>query len=288
MSGRHHKLEEISRMIQFNTLVPVYIIDYLALFFVLIIAISVIFKFREWLRVVPTGFFHAARTYLGSGKLAALFSSELVNRVIAQKNVITDSRTRWLTHFLVFWGFIGLVAATMWDDVFFNKGTLPPPFSLQNPGNIVGNIAGLMAFLGATVILGRYLFLQRFRNIGKGDTFFFATLYIAIVTGFTTEFTRYLGASLPAYVSYMIHIAIVGALFISAPFTHFFHAILTPFMRYVERIRMTIQSRKGETYLGDRFLTMSKSSESIKSGVIAKTRPDWLIGDADEKDTKKE
>jgi nitrate reductase gamma subunit len=274
-------------MIQFNTLVPVYILDYIALIFVLVIATGVIYKFREWLRVVPAGFFHDARTYLGSRKLAALFSSELVNGVVAQKNVITDSRARWLTHFLVFWGFIGLVVATIWDDVFFNRGTLPPPFSLQNPGNIVGNIAGLMAFVGATVILGRYLFLQKFRNIGKGDTFFFATLYIAIVTGFATEFTRYLGASMPAYVSYLIHIAIVGALFISAPFTHFFHAVLTPFMRYVERIRMVIQSRKGDTYLGDRFLTMSKSSESVKSGVMTKTRPEWLTGDADEKETKK-
>ena len=216
-------------MIEFNTLISVQVLDYFALISVLIVVVGIIYKFRLSIRTVPTGFFYDARTTLGFGKLVSLFSSELVNRVVAERNVITDSKSRWLSHFLVFWGFIGLAVATVWDDVFYHQGNLPPAFSLQNPGNIIGNIAGLMAIVGTTMMLGRYLFVQKFKDIGKGDAFFFSTLYVALVTGFLTELTRSFGASMPAYVSYTIHLAIVGALFISAPFTHFFHALLTRF-----------------------------------------------------------
>ena len=273
-------------MIEFNTLISVQVLDYFALISVMIVVVGIIYKFRLSIRTVPTGFFHDARTTLGFGKLVSLFSSELVNRVVAERNVITDSKSRWLSHFLVFWGFIGLAVATVWDDVFYHQGNLPPAFSLQNPGNIIGNIAGLMAIVGTTMMLGRYLFVQKFKDIGKGDVFFFSTLYVALVTGFLTELTRSLGASMPAYVSYTIHLAIVGALFISAPFTHFFHALLTPFMRYVERIRVALQTRRGDTYIGDRFLTMSKSSEAIKSGSVAPTRPAWLSNDQDKKENE--
>ena len=253
----------------------------------MVVGVGIIYRFRMWLRNIPHGFFHDARKYLGFGKLASLFSSELVNGVVVERNVITDSKARWLSHFLVFWGFIGLAIATVWDDVFYHQGTLPPPFSLQNPGNIIGNIAGAMAIVGATMMLGRYLFVQKFKENRKGDTIFFVILYIALLTGFATEFTRFSGSTVPANASYLIHLAIVGALFISAPFTHFFHALLTPFARYVERIRFALQAKRGDTYIGDRFLDMTKSSESIKAGSVAATKPTWLSSVQDQKEKEK-
>lgn len=274
-------------MIQFNTLISVPTLDYISIIFVLVVLVGVIYRFRLWLRNVPQGFFHYARTSLGYGKLASLFSSELVNRVVAERNVITDSKARWLSHFLVFWGFIGLAIATVWDDVFYHQGNLPSPFSLQNPGNIIGNIACLMAIVGTTMMLGRYLFVPKFKENRRGDTIFFIILYIALLTGFATEFTRYSGSSMPANASYLIHLAIVGALFISAPFTHFFHALLTPFARYVERIRFALLAKRGDAYLGDRFLEMTKSSESVKAGSVAATRPAWLSSKQDKKEKEK-
>ena len=219
----------------------------------------------------------------------SLFFSELGNRVIGQRNVITDSKIRWVTHFLVFWGFIGLAIATVWDDVFYHQGAMPPPFSLSNPGNIIGNIGGAMALLGTTGIFVRYLLVNKYKNSGRGDTVFFITLYIAIITGFVTEFARYSGAQLPTYASYSIHLAFVAVLLGSAPFTHFFHSILTPFMRYVERIRISIQGKKGPYYMGDRYSEMSKISELVRSGQTAPTKPTWLKGSMTEEEnsTKK-
>ncbi len=262
--------------IQFNGFLPVYIIDYAAIVVVIIVALGIIYKFRAWLRTVPPGFFHEASTLLGSSRVVSDFFYELGNRVVAQKKVITDSKSRWLTHFLVFWGFIGLAIATVWDDIFFRNGTLPPPFSFANPGNVIGNVAGAMALVGASIIAGRYLFVEKFKNAGRGDMVFFFVLYLAIITGFLTEFMRFAGAQFPTLVTYSIHLVVVGALLVTAPFTHFFHAILTPFMRFIERLRSGIQSKKGPFYSGDRYSEMTKTSELVKSGQEKPLVPDWL------------
>ena len=262
-------------VIQFNDLIPVYLIDYAAAIIVAAILLGLVYKFRQWFLTVPTGLFHEASRKVGGSRLVSLFFSELANSVLLQRKVINDSKSRWATHFLVFWGFLGLGFATVWDDVFFHEGALPAPFSLDNFGNIVGNIAGLMAITGLTVMLGRYLFVSKFKN-SKGDMFFFLTLYVAIITGFITEFSRYSGASIPTYTAYVVHLAIVGALLISAPFTHFFHSILTPLMRYIERTRSALQPKEGLNYAGDRYAAMTEISERVKSGDKPPTKPNWL------------
>ncbi|MDG6999081.1 MAG: hypothetical protein JRN15_08200 [Nitrososphaerota archaeon] len=263
-------------MIQFNDFLPVFLLDYTAIVLVLIVAFGIVYKLRKWLRTIPSGLFHEASSLLGGSKLALLFFSELGNRVIGQRNLITDSKVRWITHFLVFWGFVGLGVATVWDDIFYHQGALPAPFSFSNPGNIIGNVAGAMALIGTTGMVGRYLFVNKYKNSGRGDVVFFVTLYIAIITGFVTEFARYSGAQLPTFVSYSIHLAFVAILLGSAPFTHFFHAILTPFMRYVERLRISIQNKKGPYFIGDRYSEMSKISEHVRSGQVEATKPTWL------------
>ena len=263
-------------IIQFNNFLPVSIIDYVAAVLVLIVVIGVVYKFRRWFRTVPSGLFHDASTLLGGSKVASIFLSELGNRVIAQRNLITDSKGRWIVHFLVFWGFVGLAVATVWDDVFYHDGAMPPPFSFENPGNIIGNIAGAMAFIGASAMAGRYLFVKKFKNAGRGDMMFFLTLYLAVITGFVTEFARFSGAQLPTFVSYAVHLAIVAALLATAPFTHFFHALLTPFMRYMERLRTAILGRKGPYYIGDRYSEMTVTSELVKSGKEKPMIPVWL------------
>jgi len=262
--------------IQFSDFLAVWIIDYVAAAIVLIVIIGVIYKFRRWIRTVPSGLFHDASTLLGGSKVVSIFFSELGNRVIAQKNLITDSKSRWVIHFLVFWGFVGLAVATVWDDVFYHQGAMPPPFSLEKPGNIIGNIAGAMAFIGASAMAGRYLFVKKFKNAGRGDMVFFFTLYLAIITGFITEFARFSGAQFPTFVSYAIHLIIVAALLATAPFTHFFHALLTPFMRYMEHLRIAILGKRGPYYIGDRYSEMTMTSELVKSGQEKPTVPVWL------------
>ena len=135
-------------LVQFNEFIPTLTIDIVAGLIAVVVLIGVGYKFRLWARVVPEGFFKEAKKHFGLKKLVLLFFSELGNRVILEKDVINDSKIRRITHIAAFWGFLGLAFATVWDDVFFHQGTLPPPLSLENVGNIVETLEGCFCSVG--------------------------------------------------------------------------------------------------------------------------------------------
>lgn len=247
----------------------------MALFVVLVIIGGLIYKFRVWIKVVPKGLFNDSRRVIGIKGLISLFFSELANRVLAEKEVLNDSRTRRATHLMVFWGFLGLAFATVWDDIFFHQGPLPTPFSLGNPGNIVGNIGGLLVLVGMTVMVLRYALVSKFSKAAKGDISFLVVLYFAAVSGFVTEFARFSGGGI-AISAYTIHLALVFALLITAPFTHFFHAILTPFLRYVEEIQKILIKKGVIRYPYYRKAAMSNLAVNIKENEAAPTYPNWI------------
>ncbi|MDG6908296.1 MAG: hypothetical protein JRN20_21205, partial [Nitrososphaerota archaeon] len=249
-------------LIQFNEFIPTLTIDIAAALIVVVVLIGVVYKFRRWIRVLPSSFFQVARTHLGIKKLVILLFSELGNRVILERDVINDSRLRKITHIVVFWGFIGLAFATVWDDVFFHQGTLPPPFSLANPGNIVGNIGGVLLLCGMTIMIVRYAIAQKFKKSAKGDLTFLFLLYFATISGFASELARYL----PSWIAdpnFVIHLAFVSALLITAPFTHFFHSLLTPVLRYFGRVQQTLAEKGIVKYPYPKKMTMADLAVDI-------------------------
>jgi hypothetical protein len=269
---------------QFNEFLPVSWIDYGAIVVVALIAIGLLLKFRRWFSIIPSGLFTDAKKYLGRSAIAISFFSVLGHQVIGQRDVITDSKSRWMTHFLVVWGFIALSIATIWDDLFFRNGTLPPPFSLANFGNIIGNVGGVMVLAGTTVILLRYFVTSKFKEAPKGDMFFFFFLYLAVVSGFATELARSLGFILPTFAIFALHVGLVGALFISAPFTHFFHAVQVPFLRFVDRVHSSLMTKAGSSLLNRRApfrsdyrrLVMTDQATGIGLDNAKSTFPSWL------------
>jgi hypothetical protein len=271
-------------MIQFNSFVPVLWIDYSAIILVIAIAIGLILKFKQWFTQVPNGFFRDVNNYIGRSAIVLAVLSVLRYQVIEQKGIINDSRIRWVWHTLVFWGFIGLAIATLWDDIFFRNGVLPPPFSVANPGNIIGNVGGAMVLVGATAMLFRYLLVNKFSKTPKGDMSFFIILYLAVLSGFATEFSRFAGLNISTIAIYLIHLVIVGALLVSAPFTHFFHALLVPFERYIGRLQNELIRKKKVPTLDYRKAAMVNSAGEIKLGKDS-TYPKWL---QEEKESKSE
>ncbi|HZW56590.1 MAG TPA: hypothetical protein VFF30_09900 [Nitrososphaerales archaeon] len=277
-------------VVQFNSIFPVLWVDVAAAVTVLIIALGVVYKLRRWIRVLPSGLIRDAKKYIGSSGLVGLFFSELGNRVLIQRNVLTDSKSRKIIHLMIFWGFLGLAFATVWDDIFFRNGTLPSPGSLENFGNIIGNIGGVVLLIGIAAVVLRYAAVEKFRKNYKGDLFFLAFLYLATITGFATEVSRF-STDPFADINYLIHLGFIGALFITAPFTHFFHALLTPIMRYAERIHTRLVAKGADTYPFYRKMQMADLAEDIRSGATPPTFPVWLesgISSKGEKDAKKE
>lgn len=262
-------------VVQFNQFIPVIVVDVGAAIVVVILGLGLVYKIRRSLKVVPPGLFRDARTHMKSSGMLRLLLAELAGRVLAQKDILTDSRTRRITHLLVFWGFLGLALATVWDDIFFNQGTLPSPFSVDNFGNIVGNIGGALVLAGMTVIILRYLTVDRFKDSWKGDMVFLSTLYVATLTGFAAEVTRFSSDSF-AFANYAVHLTFVAVLIAAAPFTHFFHAMLTPIMRYVGRIQDILASKGVSKYPYYKKLAMVDLAEDVRSDKTNPLYPQWL------------
>jgi quinone-modifying oxidoreductase subunit QmoC len=146
----------------------------------------------------------------------------------------TTSHTRLWAHLAIFYGFLGLVAATtgaaLYTEIFpilgidwhANQLSLP----LWDPVKIIGNVGGAALLLA----LGQTLWMRftRRKQAGKSaysDWFFSGLLALTAVTGFVTEVLRFADTRTAAYVAYTIHLVFVFGLFAYFPFSKFSHVM---------------------------------------------------------------
>ena len=250
----------------FPTFVSVSLIDSTAMLLLLAILIGVVWRYTSWRRSSPPKFFKTARASLGLGALVSTFFSELLNRVLLQKDVINNDRTRRFTHLAMFWGFIGLSLTTTLDYIFNQPGNYIP-FSGGALSSIrwLGNVSGAVMVLGATIALGRLATPKFRRNRAFGDLWFSSLLFLAGITGFIAEYlgdqaytanpsispaaaySISLSASPLIVIPYGIHLAAVALLLVTAPASAFIHAIHVPSMRYVERVGGILSARNNLT-----------------------------------------
>ena len=268
-------------VVQLNEFLPNYFVDYAAIVSLVILAAGLGYKFRTWWRVVPFDLFKDARAQFHFSGLLGMLLTELRQSVIVQRVVFLDSKSRRWVHLAVFWGFVCLAVATTWDDIFYYSGTLPAPFTLQNFGNVIGNVGGALVLTAMTIIVLRYALLSKWRDTYKGDLTFLVLLYLATITGFTTEVFRFSPAWL-ADESYAVHLIFIGALVMTAPFTHFFHALLTPLMRYVGRVNDELAAKGVNKYPFYRRLQMANLAVDVSDGKVKPTYPSWLKSDKEE------
>ncbi|MGH9022710.1 MAG: Rieske 2Fe-2S domain-containing protein [Acidimicrobiia bacterium] len=148
----------------------------------------------------------------------------------------TTSHVRRASHLAMFYGFLGLVAATtgaaLYTEVFpllgiewqDNELSLP----IWDPVKIIGNLGGVALLIGLAQSLS--MWRRRPRTAGKStysEWFFPGLLAITAVTGFLTEILRLAGVRM-AYPAYAVHLVFVFALFAFFPFSRFAHAMYHP------------------------------------------------------------
>jgi hypothetical protein len=203
--------------------VPVWLVELGGIVILIAVIIELVFKLRNWIKVLgPVT--HATKL---AGVLKNLTS--LLKISITQNDVIVDSKLRLVMHQFMFWGFIlcGISTTLVWLT-----GTAERARTLTDIPKIFGNIGGLLLLIGCGYVLLRLVAVKEFRrNRSVGDLLFFLSLFIVTVTGFTTQYYRLSGDPVMALSNYITHLAANVILLGAAPFTHFFHAISTPFLR---------------------------------------------------------
>ncbi|HZW55402.1 MAG TPA: respiratory nitrate reductase subunit gamma [Nitrososphaerales archaeon] len=248
----------------FPTFVSVSLIDLAALVTLVVILIVLAVKY---LKPGPstTRLLSRGRQNLGAGGLMRIFASELVNRVMFQRDVISD-RTRRFAHLCMFWGFVGLGVTTTADYIFNQPGNYIPLFGgTLSWIRLLGNISGVIMVLGASITIARLIGVPTFRErISFSDAWFAVLLFLVGVTGFLAEYlgdvahsispdippaaqyTISSSANLLIAIPYGTHLVLIALLFLSAPVSAFIHALRVPSLRYMDGIGNALARKQQE------------------------------------------
>jgi nitrate reductase gamma subunit/ferredoxin len=134
---------------------------------------------------------------------------------------------RWVVHYAIMIGMIGLAAATALDYFFKTPGSYVPIWS---PIRLLGTVAGALLVYGATVAV-----VQRLRRADKysshsllSDWLFLGFLWALGVTGFILELADYATLSSWVGVVFLVHIALAMELILLLPFTKLAHIVYRP------------------------------------------------------------
>jgi len=133
-----------------------------------------------------------------------------------------EANYRYFAHLGVFYGFILLGISTLGAVVYLLMGRelgLP----VTDPVKIIGNVGAVMLLAGCTWLV--YARIVKGDKFGVGsyfDWYFLGILYLVGITGALTELARLLQSTV-AYWLYLVHLVVVFALLIYAPYSKFAH-----------------------------------------------------------------
>jgi ferredoxin len=143
---------------------------------------------------------------------------------------------RWFVHLTVFWGFLGLLLATILRFVAVPiHGDLVPPWE---PVRLLGIVSGAALLYGTSMML-----LHRVRKADRYtsrstfmDWAFVVLLFLAGLGGFLVDLAQYAGAPFWAYAFMLFHLVVVFDLLLLIPFTKFAHVVYRPIALWLSRL----------------------------------------------------
>ena len=137
---------------------------------------------------------------------------------------ICGKRTWAWGHLLTFWGFMGLGGVGTVTGIGTMAGILRTPLALTSGLKIFANVSALVILCGGVVLL-----LERVRDPLKRtasiyfDWFFLLTLVGVALTGILSELLRLAQFAPLMYPVYFVHLVLIFALFLYAPYSKFAH-----------------------------------------------------------------
>ncbi len=138
-------------------------------------------------------------------------------------NKCTAQKSRGVSHLLVFYGFMLLLAVTVCAIIAVIKDSYPLPF--LSPVKIAGNVAALMMIIGISMMVYHRLFEKRkYGNSNYADWLLLVVLFLLTISGVLLEIARYQNWHV-AYHIYFSHLVLVWFLIFYAPYIKFGHFI---------------------------------------------------------------
>jgi hypothetical protein len=172
---------------------------------------------------------------LGYGKAAGIALRAVVVEGLLVSSLFSKSKARWAMHGLLIYGFLALGLADILMSIFNpTRGELP----ITHPLKLLPNLGGLSVLLGIIYVRVRYRtdpYIDNGITLGR-DYLFLNLLTLTILSGFLVEIFGYAGIVHFVMPTYMLHLAIVAILFVSAPFTRFSHAFVVPALIAMTRL----------------------------------------------------
>lgn len=164
--------------------------------------------------------------------IAALKEALLQQRFNKCSNI---NKLRYIAHLSLFWGFLGLFAAT---GLHYMGDLLGTHVDVIYP-RILGILSGILLMYGSSYFI--YKRLEKRETYTKyahvSDWLFLILLFMTGLTGFLIDIFLYAGMAFATYMTYAIHLMFTFDLLITAPFTKFAHAIFRPFALYLAKLK---------------------------------------------------
>ncbi len=204
-----------------------------ALFAVISLAMGVS---RYWKDMVRTAGPVAPKGSIWNAIIATI--NEILSHKRFEKCNVTKERK--ISHFLVFFSFIGLAITTAWAVVYlYGPGIMkllgaepfkwmlgPSPYPLTDPVKWIANASALSLLIGITLVIRNRMKNQE--KAGKGgyyDWLFIYIIYAITATGILSEVVRLSNIAVLAYIIYFTHLIVVFFLFAYAPFSKMAHMV---------------------------------------------------------------
>ena len=157
-----------------------------------------------------------------SQKSVLLRLISVIGRIMRHRdfNSCGEHKSRSLTHFLVFWGFILLLFVTFFailSTIFFDY-----PLGFLNPVKIAGNTGALLLFTGSSIMIINRFIKRNSLQSNYTDWFFLLSFWLLTVSGILVEAARFLEWN-SAYHIYFFHLVMVWIIILYYPYTKFAH-----------------------------------------------------------------
>jgi len=136
----------------------------------------------------------------------------------------------WFVHWMIMWGFIGLLVATTLDFILKDPAT-----SIWLPSRIIGTLAGLMMMYGSSfAIYYRIIKVTRsYKTTNLADWMLLIFLWIAGLTGFWLEVSvGFASDNFFNQIVFMLHILVSMEMVLLFAFSKFAHAFYRPLALY--------------------------------------------------------